>query len=353
MLKYIDLHYKPGSSDVVCEYNAMPEGITIEQAAEKIVQDNVGGWHESFPDKLRPRVFSIDYSKNKIKVAYPLSLFEPGNIAQILSMLRHSLSIRFPKKLVDSFPGPAFGIQGLRKLSRTSRPLVSAAIMHLMHDEEGHAKSAYDAWTGGVDIIHDHFNITSHPFNSFSRRIKEVLARQHKAEDRTGEMKFYIPNITASAGEMMKRAQEVKSLGGRAVMVDMRAGLSSLHELRNSGPGIAIFSNHDNPLIARMLGADIVLGANIDECIKSFYSKKQAFPVISGHHPGRIPTLLNNHGSEIIMSFSEGCHEHPSGTFAGARAIRQSLHAAMRKKDLRKFALSNPDLEKALFKWGF
>ena len=84
-----------------------------------------------------------------------------------------------------------------------------------------HAKVAYEAWVGGLDIVKDDENLTNQGFNPFYQRITETLKMRDKAERETGEKKIYMPNITAETNDMINRAEYVKSLGGEYIMIDI------------------------------------------------------------------------------------------------------------------------------------
>ncbi|MCX6767619.1 MAG: RuBisCO large subunit C-terminal-like domain-containing protein, partial [Candidatus Micrarchaeota archaeon] len=47
-----------------------------------------------------------------------------------------------------------------------------------------------------------------------------------------------------------------------------------------------------------------------------------------------------------------GCHGHPRGTAAGARAIRQALDATLQQIPLKEYAKSHEELAQAIKKWG-
>ena len=109
------------------------------------------------------------------------------------------LDIEFPKQLLDSFKGPAFGISGIRKLLKVpKRPLVGTIIKpKLGLETKDHAKVAYEAWLGGCDIVKDDENLSSQSFNPFEERLTQTLESRDKAQDETGERKVYMINITA------------------------------------------------------------------------------------------------------------------------------------------------------------
>jgi len=86
---------------------------------------------------------------------------------------------------------------------------------------------------------------------------------------------------------------------------------------------------------------------------QKWYNIKPMLAVCSGGlHPGKIPRLMNYMGNNIVMQFGGGCHGHPDGTEAGARAIRQSVDATMKRITLKDYAKTHIELDKALNKWG-
>jgi ribulose-bisphosphate carboxylase large chain len=252
-LDYIYIGYKPKRSDLICEFYVEPSGCDIQLAAGAIASESsIGTWTELTTmtkkiQKYAAKVFSI--KKNYIKIAYPIELFETGNMPQILSSIAGNifgmklvknlklLDIEFPKQIIDKFRGPLYGIEGVRKILKIKeRPLIGTIIKpKLGLNEKQHAKVAYSAWIGGCDIVKDDENLTSMNFNKFNTRIIETLRARNKAEKSSGEKKIYMPNITAPVSEMIKRAKFVKAHGGRYIMIDIvTCGWSALQELRKA-----------------------------------------------------------------------------------------------------------------------
>jgi ribulose-bisphosphate carboxylase large chain len=403
---YVQLSYKPTERDVICDFYVEPgEGLTVEKAAEHVAaESSVGTWTEVAAMnprimKMAAKVFSI--KGNSVRIAYPEELFERGNMPQIMSSVAGNIfgmkqvknlrlnDIRFTEGLVKSFPGPVHGIDGVRKLLKVpKRPLTGTIVKpKLGLDEKGHAKVAYEAWTGGLDIVKDDENLSSMKFNSFEKRITETLKLRDKAEKETGERKIYMPNITAETGEMTRRAQFVKECGGEYLMVDIvTLGWSALQTIREKNDdlgmvlhahraGHAAFDRNPKHGISmlvvsrasRLLGMDQLhvgtasVGKMVqeDDVLKiedalmcEWHGKKDVFPVASGGlHPGMIPELVKRMGKDIIVQFGGGCHGHPGGTIAGAKAIRQAVDAVMAGADLKDYAKNNNELSQALVKW--
>lgn len=58
---------------------------------------------------------------------------------------------------------------------------------------------------------------------------------------------------------------------------------------------------------------------------------KRSMPVPSaGIHPGLVPRILRDFGSDVVVNAGGGIHGHPMGTEAGGRAFVQAIDAAMK-----------------------
>ena len=53
----------------------------------------------------------------------------------------------------------------------------------------------------------------------------------------------------------------------------------------------------------------------------------------------------------MVYQFGGGCHGHPNGTLAGAKAIRQAMEAVLSGDTLESYSKKNSELAKALNKW--
>jgi ribulose-bisphosphate carboxylase large chain len=238
-MKYVNLDYEPTEGDLICEYYIEPHELPFEEACERVTaESSIGTWTElstmkpRIAEKLKPNVFSMSEGKKIAKIAYPQDLFEAGNMPQILSSLAGNifgvkdvdnlrfLDIHFPPSIVESFKGPRFGIEGIRKLTGVKeRPFVGTIVKpKLGLNDKEHAEVAYNAWSGGIDIVKDDENLSSMTFNKFGPRIKETLRLRDKAEQETGEKKIYMPNVTAETREMLKRAEVIADEGGEYLM---------------------------------------------------------------------------------------------------------------------------------------
>jgi len=424
MVKYVNLGYKPKSEDLIAMYyvELAPECKDLEQACEEIAKESsIGTWTEiatlspDIAENLKPSAFYIDPKKSIVKIAYSKNLFEAENLPQILSAIAGNifgmkvlknlrlLDVSFPKEIVEKYRGPKYGIDGIRELTNIKgRPLLGTIVKPKVGlNEVKHAEVCGNSWRGGLDIVKDDENLTSMIFNKFEKRIIETLKVRDQIEKKTGERKFYMPNITAPLTTMIKRADFVIEKGGEYVMVDIiTVGFSALQELRDylNDKDVIIHAHramhaaltrskthgismlclaklmrligmdqlHTGTIVGKMEGGkqetlDInqvitesqIYENNVSMLDQNWMNLKPTLPVASGGlSPLHIPELLEILGKDIVFQFGGGCHGHPNGTEAGARAIRQALHASLDGIELSEYAKTHEELALALEKWG-
>ena len=413
-LDFVNLKYKPKSSDLISLLKIAPNKMSMAKAANTVaLESSVGTWTkvagQEYVEKLRAKVFSI-YGKY-IKIAYPQELFENDNVPNILSSIAGNIlgmkavktirleDVEFPKTILKSFKGPKFGIEGIRKMMKVkNRPLVGTIIKpKLGLNTQHHAQSAYESWKGGCDFVKDDENLSSQKFNQFENRLSKTLEMADKAEQETGEKKAYLVNVTAETKEMLKRAQMVENQGGKYIMVDiLTEGWGAVQTLREANFKMAIHAhramhaaftrNEDqgiNMLViadfARIIGVDTLhIGTGIGKLEGSiqdieeiqeemekmkvketkhrleqnWWNIKPVLGVSSGGlHPGHVPFLIKHLGKDLVIQAGGGIHGHPFGTQAGAVAMRQAVEAVMQNVSLKEYAKTHVELEEALKLW--
>ncbi len=412
---FINLKYKP-KNDLVCLFKVHPaRGLSVKKAVNTVaLESSVGTWTDikamDYVKKLRAQVFHI--KKNWVKIAYPQELFEYDNIPNILSSIAGNImgmkavkairleDISFPKKILKSYSGPKYGIKGIRKILKVKkRPLIGTIVKpKLGLNTRHHAKSAYESWLGGCDVVKDDENLSSQKFNLFEERIARTLEKQHKAEEETGEKKGYLVNVTAETKEMIKRAQLVEDLGGKYVMIDIiTAGWAAVQSLREAGFKMAIhahramhaaFDRNPNHGISMMVLADFARLAGVDQIhigtgigklegdiediediaeeislndVKETHKRLAqkwgkilpVMPVSSGGlHPGHVPFLIKHLGQDLIIQAGGGIHGHPKGSKVGAISMRQAVDATLNNITLKKYSKDHEELREAIKKWG-
>lgn len=415
--EFVKLKYKPTSNDLICLFRVEPaKGITMQKAVANVaLESSIGTWTKLQTEKdymkgLAAKVFSI---KGKmVKIAYPSELFEGNNTPNILSSIAGNIfgmkivknlrleDVQFPKKLLKTFKGPQFGVDGLRKMMKVKdRPLVGTIVKpKLGLKTADHAACAYQAWVGGCDFVKDDENLSSQKFNKFEQRLAKTLEMSDKAESITGEKKAYLCNVTAESQEMLRRAELIEKQGGKYMMIDIvTAGFAAVQTLREANLKLAIHGHramhaaftrdkkHGMSMMcladfARISGIDTLhIGTGIGKLeggIKEIHeieeeiekktvketkrrlsqnwnNIKSTMGVSSGGlHPGHVPFLIKHLGKDIVIQMGGGIHGHPDGTLRGSIAARQAVDATLKGITLQKYSKGHKELERAIELWG-
>jgi len=402
-LDFVDLTYQPKETDLLCTFHVEPDGITLTEAAGGVAaESSVGTWTElttEMPYVKRLAAHVYDIEGNTIKIAYPIELFEPANMPNILSSVAGNvfglkalknlrlLDMKLPKLLTESFKGPAYGLTGIRELLKIpERPLVGTIIKpKLGLSTKDHSRVAYEAWLGGCDIVKDDENLSSQKFNPFDDRLTQTLEGRDKAQSETGERKVYMVNITGDTNLMLERAQKVVDQGGEYIMIDiLTCGWAALQTLRDQNfkliihahrAGHAAFTKNTRhgismrpiAVVARIIGVDqlhvgTVVGKmsetktevldNIDACKAELDGLKPVMPVASGGlYPQLVPALIDTFGNDVVIQAGGGVHGHPMGSIAGAKAMRQAVDAVLEDETLEEYAKKHSELYHALKQW--
>jgi ribulose-bisphosphate carboxylase large chain len=128
---FIDLKYQPNKDDLICLFRITPsKDFSMKEAAIRVAAESSNGtWSDlEIPNHIEAlKAIVFDINKDLVKVAYPLDLFEKGNMPQIMSSVAGNIfgmkavdglkieDIKWPAKLIKSFKGPNFGLKGIQK----------------------------------------------------------------------------------------------------------------------------------------------------------------------------------------------------------------------------------------------
>jgi len=125
-----------------------------------------------------------------------------------------------PDAMKRTFPGPRFGVQGLReRLGVYGRPLTFTALKPMGLPPEALAEEAYRCALGGIDLIKDDHGLMDQPFAPFRRRVEQAAAAVRRANEETGGHTAYIPNVSGGLAHMDDRLALAADCGCGGVMV--------------------------------------------------------------------------------------------------------------------------------------
>lgn len=408
-------------SEVIATYLVHDSSDNLEKKAEGIALGlTVGSWtnlpklEQDQLKKHKGRVISVeqyevdprasDYfgkqvKKGIIKIGYPSANFS-ADLPAILTTTFGKLSLDGEVKLLDlefsseiksTFPGPKFGIEGIReKLEVNNRPLVMSIFKGVIGRDIEYLKDQLrEQALGGVNIIKDDEILFENTLTPFETRIiegKQVLEDVYKE---TGHRALYAVNLSGRTFDLKEKARKAVELGADLLLFNVFAyGIDVLQSLAED-PQISIpimahpavsgtltpseFYGFSNQLLLgkllRYAGADLVLFpspygsvalereqtlAIADELLKNDESLKPSFPVPSaGIHPGLVPLLINDFGKDSVINAGGGVHGHPDGAIGGGKAFQAAVDAVLSGKTLVEYAENSPELKKAIELWGY
>jgi ribulose-bisphosphate carboxylase large chain len=262
---YWDPGYVPAETDVLALFRVTPQpGVDPEEAAAAVAgESSTATWTVVWTDRLtecegyRAKAYRVEPvpgtgpgtatpQQYLAHVAYDLSLFEEGSIANLTASIIGNVfgfkplqalrleDMRIPAAYLKTFQGPPTGVVVEReRLDKFGRPLLGATVKpKLGLSGKNYGRVVYEALKGGLDFVKDDENINSQPFMHWRDRFLFVMDAVNKASAETGEVKGHYLNVTAATMEdMYERADLARALGSVVVMIDLVAGYSAIQSM--------------------------------------------------------------------------------------------------------------------------
>lgn len=391
---------------LICEYTVKSD-LDIETAGKRIAEEeSTGTWTR--PTTLSEDIFKKYGAKvtkaegNRVEIGYPVIDFsgEIGEVPQILSIVAGNLfgldsldgvrlvDIHFPQEMIDRYPGPQFGIEGLRGiLERPDKPLIGTIVKPKIGlPPKEFADYVYQAGKGGLTNSKDDETLVDQDFCPLEDRVNHVSESLDRLKEE-GHKMIHAHNISTSGHRILEAADIALENGARQLMVDVLtvgfAGVQALaedpsikvpiHVHRAMHAAITKDPEHgiSMPVICklvRLVGGDALhigtygIGKMHADVSEELYSRevvtedmkglKPMMPVASGGlHPGMIDKLMEKSGPDVQIQAGGGVSGHPDGVRSGAAALRQAVDAAYKGMDLREYAGDHKELRKAMEKW--
>lgn len=277
-----------------------------------------------------------------------------GELPQLLNVLWGNVSmlpgvrveeVVLPESLLVSFPGPRFGVAGLRALlDAPARPLLTTAIKPM-----GLSAAELGVLTGvlaeaGLDIVKDDHSLANQPWAPFRERVARCSEAVASANGRTGGRCLYMPSLNVPAEQVLDAAHEAATLGAGALLV--LPGVVGFDALRlvtsDAGPGLPVMSHpsllgsyvvtptqglaHGIVLgtLMRLAGADLSVfphhggrfsfsaeecRAIAEACRAPLGDLAACFPAPGGGMtPERVPDLLATYGADVALLIGGALH---------------------------------------------
>ncbi|WP_282941567.1 2,3-diketo-5-methylthiopentyl-1-phosphate enolase [Paenibacillus sp. RC67] len=377
----------------------------MERHLGKVVDVNV---HEPGPNAPLSERYA------DISIAYPDANFSrdiPALLVTVFGKLSMDgrvklIDLSFSESFLSAFPGPKFGMQGVRDLLGVhDRPLLMSIFKSVIgHDLSTLREQFYLQAASGVDLVKDDEILFENPLTPIEKRVEACIQASKQAESETGQKLLYATNLTGPTFSLLDQARKAIDAGANALLFNVLSyGFDVLSELSRHpdinvpimahpamagafypSPHYGIAANVLLGKLMRLAGADLVLFPSpygsvvmpreenmaIKEVLltqkasdyvyssdgsanNGSLSLKTSFPVPSaGIHPGLVPLILKDFGEQVIVNAGGGIHGHPMGTIAGGQAFRQAIAACQADIPLRVYAENHPELKAAIEAWG-
>jgi ribulose-bisphosphate carboxylase large chain len=352
----------------------------------------------SLPGAARP---DAPHRRVRITLSWPLANTGPslpnilatvaGNLFELNCVAGLRLNaLRFPPELVAASPGPAFGIEGTRRLSGVEgRPLIGTIVKPSIGlSPEETAAMVATLCGAGIDFIKDDELQADGAVCPFDARVRAVMAVIRDHAERTGRKVMYAFNLTGEVDEMRRRHDLVLAEGGTCIMASANSvGLTGLLALRRHARlpihlhrnGWGYLSRHPAlgfdyrawSALWRLAGADHLhvngLRNKFCEADDSVIASARALltPLAPANPALAMPVFssgqsaLQAHGTwaalgtpDLIFAAGGGIMGHPMGPAAGVRSLQDAWAAAMAGVPLEAAAKDSPALAAAVATYG-
>jgi ribulose-bisphosphate carboxylase large chain len=245
------------------------------------------------------------------------------------------LDVHFPPGYAQAFPGPEFGIAGLRTmLGAAGRPLTCSALKpqgasldHLVHLARTFARA-------GIDVVKDDHGLANQAHCPFAIRVPAVQQAIEETNRETGGRTIYAPTLSGDPRALAGQLQVARNCGLRmALVAPMLVGLPVFVELRRESglvllahPAFAGASRIAPPLLLgklfRLFGADATIFPNHggrfsygrDTCLAIARASRDAWeglaPILpvpaGGMSVERVPEMVEDYGTDTMLLIGGG-----------------------------------------------
>ncbi len=205
----------------------------------------------------------------RVTIGYPpaTTAFDP---AQMLNVLFGNVSLQpdvsledveFPESLVEHFPGPRFGVQGIRAITGVEeRPLIATALKPMGLTPEELAELCRIFARAGIDVIKDDHGLADHSFSPFEERVRRCQDAVQEVAAATGHQAIYVPNLIGTPLKIRRMIDTIHRYEVRAVMLSpMIPGLPYLVDLVQEFLKVPVLAHPSFSGSSRM-APEVVLG---------------------------------------------------------------------------------------------
>jgi 3-oxoisoapionate-4-phosphate transcarboxylase/hydrolase len=335
----------------------------------------------------------------RVRLRFPLDNFGPslpnlqaavaGNLFEIKELAAIKLvDLDLPPAFDERYPGPAFGVEGTRRLmSRPTGAMIGTIVKPSIGlSPEELAEVVGELVAAGIDFIKDDELQGNGPSAPLEARVRAVMPVLERHADRTGVKPMYAFNITDDLDTLERNHDLVVEAGGTCVMACINLiGLSGVEFLRRRS-AVPIhghramfgaisrseqlgFSFRAWQKLARLAGVDHLHTNGISnkfyegdaEVLDSIEAVREPLlgqlptvPVLSsGQWAGLAHATYAATGTtDLLVLAGGGIHGHPGGPAAGVASMREAWASAERGETVGQALAASPAFRAAVETFG-
>jgi ribulose-bisphosphate carboxylase large chain len=210
------------------ELQAPDRSAALAQARRLVVEQTVEVPERTIPPASRPLVGRIHavrpagYRRWQVIASYPAAAVGRST-SQLFNLVFGNVSLLRGVRLVDlglpvallrHFPGPRFGLAGIRRLCAAwRRPLVCAAAKPMGLSAAQLAERCRAFALGGADLVKDDHSLADQPAAPFRERVARCLDAVAEANAKTGGHTLYCANLWRAGPEGWEDIEYLRDLG--------------------------------------------------------------------------------------------------------------------------------------------
>ena len=306
-------------------------------------------------------------TSGEVKIAFPVinTDWETDGISHLLCQIMGGhvdidlvkkcriVKLNLPQSVTKHFAGPKFGISGMRKFTgQYEKPLLGAIIKPKIGiTPETLLDMVKELVDGGVDFIKEDEIMSNPSFCPLDKRV-DMISNYLRSQSRNV---VFCHTINCDPHILADRVRRIHSLGGNGVHINVWSGYGAYNSIRkldlpiylhfqSSGAKVVTSVNNQFSIswsvicqLATLMGVDtiqtgMVGGYSNDdtdeilECIRVLRAGNTVPALSCGLHPGLVDKITSLVGNDYLGNAGGAIHGHPSGTLAGAKAMRQAVN---------------------------
>lgn len=295
-------------------------------------------------------------------ISLPADLVTAGDPGALLNVLFGNTSLQpdvtlvdadLGESVLDSYPGPRSGIDGVRALvGAPTGPLTCTALKPVGLAPDDLAALAGRFARAGIHLIKDDHGIVDQAYAPFAQRVAACQRAVDEANAATGLRAVYAPHLTGTLTRLRERLEIAHRSGVRGIMVaPMLVGLPAFCEIAGDAAerGMIVLAHPAFSGAARMApdlllgslfricGADAVIFVNhggrfgtppatcralAHNLRRPWGALRPALPVpAGGMTPDRVPEMVDFYGQDVLLLVSGALYPADEGLDDRARVF--------------------------------